>query len=104
LNNHDPEVRAIVFTVFDTTSASWRYRAGAQGYLLKGAPREDVFTRSVLFIVEARSATRCRLEVIGASSTCVGLDSQPDAPTSRERDVLNLLARGLTTNRSQPNS
>ena len=36
--------KVIVFTVFDTDERILRaVQAGAQGYLLKGAPREEVF-------------------------------------------------------------
>jgi DNA-binding NarL/FixJ family response regulator len=39
-----PETRVIIFTAFDTDERILSaVRAGAQGYLLKGAPRNDIF-------------------------------------------------------------
>jgi DNA-binding NarL/FixJ family response regulator len=39
-----PAVRALVFTAFDTEERILgAVRAGAQGYLLKGAPRDELF-------------------------------------------------------------
>ena len=39
-----PDVRVIIFTVFDTDERILSaVRAGARGYLLKGAPRDQVF-------------------------------------------------------------
>src|SRR5688572_10474308 len=44
LREANPEVRVIVFTAFDTDERILNaVKAGAQGYLLKGAPREELF-------------------------------------------------------------
>jgi DNA-binding NarL/FixJ family response regulator len=90
--------RVIVFTVFDTDERIIAaVEAGAAGYLLKGAPRGDVFAavRTVaaggsLLAPVATSAVlrRVRGEVPSASTTTPAL-------TPRERAVLEHLARGL---------
>ena len=44
LRDNDARQRVIVFTVFDTDDRILSaVRAGAKGYLLKGAPREEIF-------------------------------------------------------------
>ena len=44
MREHDPDVRVIVFTAFDTDERILAaVQAGAQGYILKGAPRDQVF-------------------------------------------------------------
>ncbi len=41
----DPEVKALVFTAFDTDERIiGAVQAGARGYLLKGAPRDELFS------------------------------------------------------------
>src|SRR5690349_19612644 len=97
-------VRVIVFTVFDTDERIIAaVEAGAAGYLLKGAPRADVFA-AVRVVASGGS-----LLAPAAASTVLrrvrGGDRRPrsdsatvsGAPTltPRERAVLEQLARGL---------
>jgi DNA-binding NarL/FixJ family response regulator len=99
LRESDPEMRVIIFTAFDSDERIVRaVQAGAQGYLLKGVPREDVF--NAVRVVHAGGAL---LQPIVASKLLrrVGQEQgpaadNPDALTGRERDVLDLMARGLT--------
>lgn len=92
-----PDIRVIIFTAFDTDERIVRaVQAGAQGYLLKGVPREDVF--NAVRVVHAGGAL---LQPVIASKLLrqVGQDpapAPPDTLTDREHDVLRLLARGLT--------
>ena len=82
--------RAIVFTVFDTDERIVSaMRAGAMGYLLKGAPREDVF-RAVRVVNEGGSL----LEPAVASRFLDSIND-PDALTARQKEVLKLIATGL---------
>ncbi|MBI2502427.1 MAG: response regulator transcription factor [Candidatus Latescibacteria bacterium] len=88
------QVRAIVFTAFDTDERILgAVRAGARGYLLKGAPREEVF-HAVRVVSQGGSllqpvvASRL-LERVSREGASLG------ALTRREREVLGLLARGL---------
>lgn len=88
LRQRDSGVRAIVLTTFDTdVDIANAVRAGARGYLLKDAPREELL--------------RC-IRRVHAGETCIppslvaklaaGLSSE--ALTTRELAVLRLLARG----------
>jgi DNA-binding NarL/FixJ family response regulator len=89
-------VRAIVFTAFDTDERIvGAVQAGAQGYLLKGAPREEIFT-AVRVVHQGGSllqpvvASKLLRQVSGE-----GINHDPDALTPREQHVLKLLAQGL---------
>ncbi len=88
------QARAIVFTAFDTDERILgAVRAGAQGYLLKGVPRDDIF-RAVRTVAAGGSL----LTPIVAARLLRNIESpMPEAPTAltpRELDVLRLLARG----------
>jgi DNA-binding NarL/FixJ family response regulator len=92
LREHDPAVRAIMFTAFDTDERIVQaVQAGAQGYLLKGVPRDEIF--NAVRVVHAGGAL---LQPVVASKLLrrTRLDQEP--LTAREREVLRLLARGLT--------
>lgn len=90
LGERGSSVRVIVFTVFDTDERIVSaMRAGAKGYLLKGAPRNDVF-RAVRVVNEDGSL----LEPLVASKLLDSVNN-PDALTARQKEVLNLLATGL---------
>jgi DNA-binding NarL/FixJ family response regulator len=93
---HSP-VRAIVFTAFDTDERIvGAVQAGAQGYLLKGAPREEIF--NAIRVVHAGGSL---LQPVVASKFLRQViqdhdgHSSPDALTPREQNVLQLLAQGL---------
>ena len=90
LGEQESNVRVIVFTVFDTDERIVSaMRAGAKGYLLKGAPRGDVF-RAVRVVNEGGSL----LEPLIASKLLDSVNN-PDALTARQKEVLHLLATGL---------
>ncbi|GGJ74704.1 DNA-binding response regulator [Streptomyces camponoticapitis] len=89
--------RVLVLTTYDTDSDTIpAIEAGATGYLLKDAPREELFTavraaaegRTVLSpAVASRLVSRVRTPVTGKEPL-----------SAREREVLELVARG-TSNR-----
>ncbi|MCI4043849.1 response regulator transcription factor [Streptomyces sp. TRM75563] len=91
--------KVLVLTTYDTGSDTLpAIEAGATGYLLKDAPREELFAavraaadgRSVLSpAVASRLMTRVRTPAAGPAETAL---------SAREREVLVLVARG-TTNR-----
>src|SRR6185369_17866087 len=92
-----PAVRAIVFTAFDTDERIvGAVQAGAQGYLLKGVPRDEIF--NAIRVVYAGGSL---LQPVVASKLLkqVSGDRKPqpemDALTPREQHVLKLLAHGL---------
>jgi NarL family two-component system response regulator LiaR len=94
-----PAVRALVFTAFDTDERILgAVRAGAQGYLLKGAPRDELF-RAVRVISQGGSllqpvvASRLLQRMAGPARPA---NPPPTAAlTSRETQVLRLMAQGL---------
>lgn len=88
-------VRAIVFTAFDTDERIvGAVQAGAQGYLLKGVPREEIF--NAIRVVHAGGSL---LQPVVASKLLRQViqdhGEHPDALTPREQNVLQLLAQGL---------
>jgi DNA-binding NarL/FixJ family response regulator len=91
-----PQVRVIVFTAFDTDERIVdAVRAGVQGYLLKGAPREEIF--NAVRVVHAGGSL---LQPIVASRLMNHINQAQAAPdtealTPRELDVLKLLAQGF---------
>ncbi|MEL6307015.1 MAG: response regulator transcription factor [Chloroflexota bacterium] len=90
-------VRVIVFTAFDTDDRIIEsVKAGAKGYLLKGAPREDIFNA-----IRVVSQGGSLLQPIIASKLMAHISQQNQPPmveslTERESEVLNLLAEGMT--------
>jgi NarL family two-component system response regulator LiaR len=94
LREIDPALRVIVFTAFDTDERIVKaVQAGAQGYLLKGVPRDEIF--NAIRVVHAGGAL---LQPVVASKLLrqVTRDAQPeaDALTERELEVLRLMAQG----------
>ncbi|MDQ3929515.1 MAG: response regulator transcription factor, partial [Chloroflexota bacterium] len=98
LREVEPDARVIVFTAFDTDERIVEaVRAGAQGYLLKGAPRNDIFNAirvvhmggSLLQPVVASKLMR------RINQESISLPEETRALTQRELEVLGLVARGL---------
>ena len=90
-----PAVRALVFTAFDTDERILSaVRAGAQGYLLKGAPRDELF-RAIRVVSQGGSLLQpvVASKLLQRMSRPGGTDA-PASLTSREVDVLRLLAQG----------
>ena len=97
LHEQHTETRVIVFTAFDTDDRILAaVRAGAQGYLLKGVPREEIF--EAVRVVHAGNSL---LQPIVASRLLRQVSEEHAGPpgiaalTSRELEVLRLLMRGL---------
>ncbi|MEU2899077.1 response regulator [Streptomyces sp. NPDC001273] len=98
LSRRGARARVLVLTTYDTDSDTIpAIEAGATGYLLKDAPREELFTG-------VRAAARGRTVLSPAvASRLVSAVRTPVAPgdeplSAREREVLALVARG-TSNR-----
>jgi DNA-binding NarL/FixJ family response regulator len=97
LRQRGASARVIVFTAFDTDDRILAaVRAGAQGYLLKGAPRDEIF--AAVRVVHAGNsllqpvvASRLLRQVSDDSMLAQGIRSL----TGRELEVLKLVMRGL---------
>ena len=91
-----PDVRALVFTAFDTDERILAaVRAGAQGYFLKGAPRDELF-RAVRIVSEGGSLLQpvVATKLLRRMATTAGAEPPAAALTGREAQVLRLLAQG----------
>ncbi len=90
-----PDVRVIVFTAFDTDDRIVAaIQAGAKGYLLKGAPRQELFN-AIRVVHEGGSL----LQPIVASKLMAHISRQNQQPpqeplTAREHEVLRHMAHG----------
>jgi DNA-binding NarL/FixJ family response regulator len=86
--------RVIVFTVFDADERIIAaVEAGASGYLLKGAPREEVF--AAVRTVAAGGSLLTPVAVSAVLRRVRGEAAPGVSLTPRERAVLEQLARGL---------
>jgi len=85
----DPSVQVVVLTAFDTDERIvGAIQAGAQGYLLKGAPRAEIFAA-----IRTVSAGGALIPPVIASK--LFRQVREDALTAREKEVLELVAAGL---------
>src|SRR5690606_26491926 len=92
-----PDVPVLIFTAFDTDERILAaVQAGAQGYLLKGAPRDEVF--NAIRVVHSGGSL---LQPVVASKLLRQMTQEREAAsefeelTPRELEVLQLLAQGL---------
>jgi DNA-binding NarL/FixJ family response regulator len=97
LRQIDVPTRVVVFTAFDTDERILdAVQAGAQGYLLKGAPREELF--NAVRVVHSGGSL---LQPIVASKLLRQVsrdqvkEANADTLTERELEVLLLMAQGL---------
>lgn len=93
-----PEVAVLVLTMFeDDDSVFAAMRAGASGYVLKGADQEEIL--KVIRAVAAGEAhfgpaiARRLMSFFSAPKPSTVLEAFPEL-TSREREILDLIARG----------
>ena len=91
----NPAAKALIFTAFDTDERILAaVQAGAQGYLLKGAPREDLFQAIRVVhgggsLLQPVVAARLLRQVSSPAAPAL-----PERLTERELEVLRLLAKG----------
>ena len=93
LARRQPGVRVIMFTAFDSEERIVRaVRAGAQGYLLKGVPRDELFAavREV-----AAGGSHLQPQVAARLMRHMSGNGRPEL-SARQAEVLALLARGAT--------
>ena len=93
LRAQQPNARVLVFTAFDTDERILSaIQAGAQGYMLKGAPRDELFNA-----IRTIGAGGSLLQPVVQSRLMHSLraQAQPVEPlTVREQQVLRLVAEG----------
>lgn len=93
-----PATAILIITMFDDDSVFDAIKAGARGYLLKGADPDETI-RAVRSVANGEAIfspnTAKRLTTFLARSTTAGRGPFPDL-TDREREVLDCVARGLT--------
>jgi DNA-binding NarL/FixJ family response regulator len=88
IRSEDASARILVLTTFDTdVQISGAVKAGAKGYLLKDAPRETLLDA-------IRKIDSGETIIPAALVTKLAAGVSFDALTSREQDVLTLVARG----------
>ncbi len=92
----DPEVKFIVLTTFDTDEYIFdAIEAGAKGYLLKDASREDLF-EAVRAVHRGESLIQpgVAARVLDRFAQLSHQAAAPDALSEREAGVLRLMAQG----------
>jgi DNA-binding NarL/FixJ family response regulator len=94
-----PEIGILVITMFDDDSVFDAMQAGARGYLLKGADPEETLRaiRSVAngaAIFSPKVAKRL-ISYFSRNKSSLQPESFPEL-TDREREILELIAQGLT--------
>jgi DNA-binding NarL/FixJ family response regulator len=95
IRSAEPAARVIIFTAFDTDERILgAVQAGAQGYLLKGAPREELFQAIRVVhgggsLLQPVVAARLLRQVSNTAPSAL-----PEQLTERELEVLRLLAKG----------
>jgi DNA-binding NarL/FixJ family response regulator len=96
-----PGTRVLVITTFDLDEYAYAgLRAGASGFMLKDAPAQEMLVaiRGVLRgdAMVSPSVTRRLLDRYVTGAAGPAPDPRADELTEREREVLGLVARGLT--------
>jgi DNA-binding NarL/FixJ family response regulator len=96
LRDDRPNIRVVVFTAFDTDERILSaVRAGAKGYLLKGAPRSELFNAIRVVhqggsLLQPVVATRLLNRLAAPEST----GGRVEELSPREMEVLKLLVQG----------
>ena len=90
------DARVLVLTAYDTDERILdAVQAGAQGYMLKGAPREELF-RAIRVVNQGGSLLEPVVahKLLGRMGQMLSHDVPAEQLTERELDVLRLLVRG----------
>lgn len=97
----DPTARVLVLTTYDTDDNAYAaLRAGASGFVLKDAPVPEL-VQAVRAVADGHAAVAPRVTRLLLDTYARRLPRPVDATpvavlTAREREVLGLVARGLT--------
>jgi DNA-binding NarL/FixJ family response regulator len=104
ISAQQPEVKVVILTACDDDSKLFEaIKAGAQGYLLKNLEAEAFF--SLLAGIDrgepalTPALARRLLQELARPAQGPAPQQNPDALTDREREVLELLVNGVTSNR-----
>ena len=95
-----PEIQVLVFTVFGDSDLVFKaLEAGASGYLLKRTPRQAIVdaVKDVWFGGAPMSGEIARKVVDSFRKPAKAKDAELEQLTSREEEVLALLAKGYIT-------
>jgi len=98
INRVAPEVAVLVLTMSDDDITMTKaMRAGARGYLLKGATKEEIL-RAVTAVADGQAifAPAIAQRVLARLGASVTKEDPFPQLTPREHDVLGLLAQGLS--------
>ncbi|GGR41035.1 response regulator [Streptomyces roseolus] len=99
LARHGARARVLVLTTYDTDADTLpAIEAGATGYLLKDAPREELFA-AVRAAAEGRTVLSPAVATRLVSAVRRPVEPVVDTLSAREREILVLVARG-TSNRA----
>jgi DNA-binding NarL/FixJ family response regulator len=95
-----PETAVLVLTMLDGDDSVFAaMRAGARGYLLKGADRAEI-SRSIEAVASGEVVFSAGIASRVLAYFAAGSEASPMRPfptlTEREREILDLVARGLT--------
>ena len=101
-----PEVKVVVLTASDDDAKLFEaIKSGAQGYLLKDLDAEDFFAllerteRGEPALTPAIARKLLEEFARPPKATAAPAESDPDPLTVREREILELLVEGVTSNR-----
>lgn len=94
-----PEIGILVITMFDDDSVFDAMQAGARGYLLKGADPEETL-RAIHSVANGAAifspkVAKRLITYFGRNKAGVQSETFPEL-TEREREILELIAQGLT--------
>jgi DNA-binding NarL/FixJ family response regulator len=92
----DQNARVVVLTAYDTDERILQaVEAGARGYLLKGAPRDEIF-RAIRVVNMGGSLLEPAVagKLLNRMGDMLRGEGLAEELTPREQDVLNLMARG----------
>ncbi|QGV78399.1 response regulator [Streptomyces ficellus] len=101
LTRRGARAKVLVLTTYDTDSDTIpAIEAGATGYLLKDAPREDLFT-AVRAAADGRTvlSPAVATRLVGAVRSPAAPGGPGEALSAREREVIALVARGTSNRR-----
>ena len=91
-----PDARVLVLTAFDTDERILHaVEAGAQGYLLKGTPRDELF-RAIRIVAEGGSLLQPSVaaKLLSRVGQMLKNEDVSERITDREMEVLRLLVKG----------